>query len=88
MNYDTTKSEMLSSLKTMLEEALRMRNEGATFSRITRAQGYVDGYMRALLDAGIVSSAELLRVVAEQRRQIDGPATTTVVAESASVAAA
>jgi hypothetical protein len=88
MTYDSTKSEMLKTLKTMLDEALRMRNEGATFTRITRAQGYVDGYMRALLDSGVVTSAELLRLVAEQRRAVDGPSTRILSEEPRNVVAA
>jgi alanine racemase len=35
-----------------------------------RAHGYADGYMRALLDAGLVDRAEMLKVVGFVRTDV------------------
>jgi hypothetical protein len=72
-----TKSEMLSELKLMLNDLLAARTKGASYPRGLRAHGYVDGYMRALLDAGIVTRQELLAAVAEERLLVHGPALAT-----------
>ena len=42
--------------------------------KLALAQGYADGYMRMLVDAGICGQAELLALVGEVRRGVDGPA--------------
>ena len=53
-------------------EVLRARFDGAAYAKLARAHGYADGYMRALLDAGLVEKRELLKVVgAERRRFVD-----------------
>ena len=69
------KSEMLSELATMLRDVFVARTEGAAYARLARAHGYVDGYMRAMMEAGVVSKEELLRLVAEERTVAMGPAT-------------
>jgi hypothetical protein len=48
-----------------------------------RANGYADGYMQLLLDAGIVTKRELLDLVSGERSRIDGPATGVVTATAA-----
>ena len=70
-----TKSEMLTNLRSMLMDVFRMRNQGASYANLARAQGCVNGYMRSAIDAGIASQRELLALVADQRRIADGPAT-------------
>jgi hypothetical protein len=87
MSSSLPKSEMLQTLRTLLGDVFRLRNQGAAYAKITRAQGYVDGYMRVLLDAKIVDQRELLRLVADERCTVDGPAT-TVVESDARIAAA
>src|SRR5262245_37847983 len=62
-----SKAEMLDSLRVLLREVLALRSAGSTHPRLSRASGVVDGYMRVLLDAGLVSQRELLAVVAEER---------------------
>jgi hypothetical protein len=64
----------------MLADVFRMRNEGSQYAKLARAQGYVDGYMRVLIDSGMTSKAELIGLVAEERERADGPATITLVA--------
>ncbi len=69
-----TKTEVLSDLQTMLRDVLAAKAAGGNHSRIARAHGYVDGYMRALLDLEIVTKAELLEIVAAEREKASGPA--------------
>ncbi len=82
-----SKAELLNTLRVLLREALTLRAEGAAHPRLTRASGAVDGYMRALLDAGIVDQKELLSVVAAERAASFGAATATVVPDPAFLAA-
>ena len=41
-----SKAQMLDNLRVMLKDVFRLRREGVTYARLTRAHGYVDGYMR------------------------------------------
>jgi hypothetical protein len=50
------------------------RNQGASYPRLLRAHGYIDGYMKALLEAGIATRQELLALVAGERSLLHGPA--------------
>jgi hypothetical protein len=69
-----TRAEVLADLKTMLQDMLKASAGGAAGARLARAHGYVDGYMRALLDLGIATRSELLEVVAAERERLHGPA--------------
>lgn len=71
----SNKSEMLANLRAMLTDVFQLRSQGASYANLARAQGHVDGYMRSILDAGIASERELLALVVDQRRVVDGPAT-------------
>ncbi len=82
MPDQVSKSVMLDNLKSMLNEVFRLRREGAAYARLARQYGYVDGYMRMLLESGIATRSELLQVVAAERVRTDGPATTTLETES------
>jgi hypothetical protein len=66
------KSEMLNELKRMLNDVLVARSKGATYPRLLRAHGYVDGYMKAMIEAGLATRSELLAVVAEERSLVHG----------------
>jgi hypothetical protein len=70
----TTKTELLNNLRTMLNDALLLRQRGGAYAKLARAHGYIDGYMRALMETGVANHAELLRVVSEERATVDGPA--------------
>jgi len=83
-----SKTEMLETLRGLLREALRLRREGAVYARLAHAGGEVDGYMRAILDAGFCDTRELLAVVAAERAAADGPATGTLGPEATSILAA
>lgn len=73
--------ELLDNLRGLVRDMLRLRNEGGAYAKLTRAQGFVDGYMRVLLEAGIADHKALLALVSEERRGLDGPATSAVAAE-------
>jgi hypothetical protein len=68
------KAEMLNELKRMLNDVLAAKAKGISYQRLARAHGYVDGYMKALLDAGMATQQELLTLVADARAAVDGPA--------------
>ena len=75
----SSKSEMLAELKTMLHDVFVARARGTSHPRMARAHGYVDGYMRALLESGQADRKELLALVREQREIVNGPATLTLL---------
>jgi hypothetical protein len=70
-----SKAQVLRDLETMLQDVLTAAESGRSYPRMARAHGYVDGFMRGLLDAGFVSKEELLSIVARQRTAAAGPAT-------------
>lgn len=64
-----TKSELLAHVRSLVADVTRARFEGGAYAKMMRAHGYADGYMRALLDAGLVDRAELLRTVGNGRSE-------------------
>ena len=81
-----SKAELLENLRTMLRDVFRLRSDGVAYARLARAHGYVDGYMRALLETQAAEKSELLALVAQERELVDGPATHAVEAPTAAVA--
>jgi hypothetical protein len=71
----TKKDEVLEELSAMFRNVLALTASGDNHARLSRARGCVDGYMRALLDLGIATRAELLDIVAAERELANGPAT-------------
>ncbi len=71
----TSKSEMLTELKTMLRDVFTARAAGTATPRLARTHGYIDGYMRAMMECGQAEQSELLALVAEQRAIVYGPST-------------
>jgi hypothetical protein len=69
-----SKAEVVAELRTMLADVFAAKAAGEAYGRLARAHGYVDGFMRALLDMGIVTKAELLDVVNAERERSSGPA--------------
>ena len=63
------RDQLMDTLKTLLRDVLRARFDGAAYAKLARAHGYADGYMRALLDAGLVEQKELLELVGNERRR-------------------
>jgi hypothetical protein len=62
----------------MLRESLRLGAEGAQRSRLLHAQGCADGFMRALVEAGLSTHGELLALVRDVRAESAGAATREV----------
>ncbi len=75
METKLSKSEMLDNLRGMLRDVFHLRTDGVAYARLARAHGYVDGYMRVMLETGVCSKKELLDLVAEERTVASGPAT-------------
>jgi len=69
-----SKTELLENLRGMVRDMLRLRSEGGAYAKLARAHGYVDGYMRVLLETDAATHKELLALVADERRKFDGPA--------------
>jgi hypothetical protein len=69
-----SKTELLNNLRAMVQDMLRLRAEGGAYAKLARAHGYVDGYMRVLLESGMADQKSLLAIVSEERRKFDGPA--------------
>ncbi|MFK7985315.1 MAG: hypothetical protein AB8I08_04720 [Sandaracinaceae bacterium] len=57
----------------LVRQVTEARFTGGPYAKLARAHGYADGYMRALLDAGLVDREELLSAVAEARRNVTDP---------------
>jgi hypothetical protein len=68
------KEDLMNRLRTLLRDVVKARFEGGAYAKLSRAHGYADGYMAALLDAGLTDKAALLRVVSEERLRIAAPA--------------
>ena len=54
-------------LRSLLQDLFEADCRGARRDRLARAHGYADGYMRALIDVGLVTDQQLLRVVTDER---------------------
>jgi hypothetical protein len=65
---------LLDDLTEMLRDLFDQRSRGVPMSRLARTHGYVDGYMRMMLDSGVATKAELLSIVSLQRSTSHGPA--------------
>lgn len=61
-------------LRELLRDVFAAKASGEAYTRLARAHGYVDGYMRAVLDLGVLSKSELLALVTEERARSAGPA--------------
>ena len=83
MAEQLSKTAMLENLKQMLNDVFKLRREGAAYARLARAHGYVDGYMRVLMESGMATRQELLELVGAERARADGPATAPVESEVA-----
>jgi hypothetical protein len=74
------KDELKDALRRLLRDVLEARFKGGNYGKLARAHGYADGYMRAMLDAGIVERGELLKLVCTERQRFVEEAPRTVVA--------
>jgi hypothetical protein len=69
-----SKQKLLDSLRQLVRESLRLREEGTTGPKLSHVLGMIDGSMRVLLDAELASRTELLDLVSEERTRSLGPA--------------
>ncbi len=65
-----TKATLLDRVKELVADVTRARFAGGAYAKLARAHGYADGYMRALLDAGLVDRASLLAACGEERGRV------------------
>ena len=77
------KAEMIRELRGLLRGVFAMQAEGSSYVRLARDRGYVDGFMRALVESGQATNKELLVIVAEERAFASGPATRSFTPEVA-----
>ena len=63
------KPALVQVLRSLLTDVFAAQVAGSNHQKLVRAFGYADGYMRAVLEAGIVSKEELLGIVQEERRR-------------------
>ena len=73
-----SKAELLDNLRVLVRDMLRLRTQGGAHAKLAHATGYVDGYMRVLLEAGIADHKSLLTLVADERRREHGPETARI----------
>jgi hypothetical protein len=67
------KEELIDVVRRLLREVVKARFEGGAYARMSRAHGFADGYMAALLDAGVMERDSLLRLVGEERLKLTAP---------------
>ncbi len=79
MNLDQIKA----TLKSLVRKTIETRFSGARYADLAQARGYADGYMRALLDAGLVDQKQLLDLVGEERRRYVAEASGTLRVDAA-----
>jgi hypothetical protein len=70
--------QVIGELRRLLHELFVATEQGVAQPRLSRAHGYADGYMKGILEAGIMTQREVLSVVAEERHRVAGPSTTLV----------
>jgi hypothetical protein len=91
MTTTRSKADLLAQLRAALRAMLVADANGEAHPRLARSHGFVDGYMRVLLDGGLATQQELLALVADERAAMFGPSTAELEAsraERADVAAA
>ena len=60
----------------LVRDVIKTRFEGGAYAKMSRAHGYADGYMAALMDSGTIERDQCLRVVGEERNRLaHAPAT-------------
>ena len=82
-----TEAELLEILRSLLRETFRLQSEGANQPRLSQALGYVDGFVRALVETGAADHRALLAIVQSVRAEARGPATALVGDDTATIAA-
>jgi hypothetical protein len=65
-----TRATLLNRVKELVADVTRARFAGGAYAKLARAHGYADGYMRALLDAGLVTRTELIEACGSERGRV------------------
>ena len=76
-----SEAELFDILRSLLRESFRLQAEGGNGARLGQAVGYIDGFVRALIEMGVADHATLLAVVRDIRAESRGAATRTLEAE-------
>jgi len=87
MSSSKSQLELHEILKSLLRDSMRLHADGAPGSRLGQADGYVDGFIRALVESGLSDHALILALVRDVRREVAGPSTGAVEADGATLAA-
>jgi hypothetical protein len=85
MSQSKSQAELHDILRGLLRESFRLHAEGSTQPRLGRAEGLVDGFIRALVESGLSDHKTLLAVVRDVRRELGGEP--TAIIDSATLAA-
>lgn len=67
------RDEHIDTLRKLLRDLFGARYEGVPYARLSRAHGYADGFMAALLRTKVLTQRELLTIIAEERARVAGP---------------
>jgi hypothetical protein len=62
-----TKMQSVTQLRRHLAKLFDNRHQGTSNVLYAKTQGYVDGYIQAMGDAGILDNMDLLKIIAEER---------------------
>ena len=69
------RDQVIVELRRLLHDLFVATEQGVAQPRLARAHGYADGYMKGLMQAGLISQRDLLSIVSEERERVAGPAT-------------
>jgi hypothetical protein len=69
------REDQIDTLRKLLRDLFSARYQGVPAARLSRAQGFADGYMAALLRSRTLERRDLLNIIAQERARIAGPAT-------------
>jgi hypothetical protein len=87
MQSAKSESELHEILRSLLRESMRLHTEGASGVRLGHADGYVDGFVRALVESGLADQASVLAIIKGVRREHCGAALGELETDSATLAA-
>lgn len=65
-----SKLTLLNQVRTLIAESTQARFSGVSGFKAAKTTGYADGYMKAMLDMGLVSKAELLEAIGDARQGV------------------
>lgn len=72
---ERNRTQVIDELRRLLHDLFVATEQGVAQPRLARAHGYADGYMKGLLQAGVLTQRELLAIVSEERGRVSGPPT-------------